>query len=100
MFKKLSTAAGLLLISISMTAACGGNNDTDPAACSDSQLEIPSDVPDGNGGVAIAKGCYETCSANGDCASGEACVTTSSGGVCVGGGTTNNDNPNNIAKFD
>ena len=99
MFKKLSTAAGLLLISISMTAACGGNNDPAADSCEESQVDVGADVPDGNGGVAIAKGCYETCDPNGngdDCASGETCTKTSLGGLCVGGSTANNTDPNNM----
>lgn len=97
MFKKFSTAAGLLLISISMTAACGGNNEPAADSCEESQVEVGADVPDGNGGVAIAKGCYETCDPNGnDCASGETCTETSLGGLCVGGSTANNTNPNNM----
>ena len=95
MFKKLSTAAGLLLISASMVA-CGGNNVDTPETCEDGQLNVAADVANGDGEVLIPKGCYDTCANDSECGSTEACVTTSQGGVCVGGASANNTDPNNM----
>ena len=98
--KNAKFSALALCFGLALTAsACGPdeNPSTNNSAqtCAAGEVEIPSDVNDADGNVALAAGCYAGCSTNVDCGSGQRCRMTSLGGVCIVDDTTNNTTTNN-----